>query len=109
VGARVAKGTLAPEKANQTNERKGEPGHHITPPFTRRGPPSLCTYSRVIIVKRKKSKKLLYPKNKKKEKRGKGTRRRYPILYSSTGKISPSFSKLANVYVDFGQQESLLR
>jgi hypothetical protein len=28
VGARVAKGTLAPEKANQTNERKGEPGHH---------------------------------------------------------------------------------
>jgi hypothetical protein len=45
----------------------------------------------------------------KKEKRGKGTRRRYPILYSSTGKISPSFSKLANVYVDFGQQESFLR
>ena len=28
MGARVAKGTLAPEKANQTNERKGEPGHH---------------------------------------------------------------------------------
>ena len=30
MGARVAKGTLAPEKANQTNERKGEPGHHTT-------------------------------------------------------------------------------